>query len=156
MGIALDALPGLARVAGVARRVRLEAGRIAGIELEDGRVLECRAAVITPGTFLNGLIHIGPRQIEGGRIGEHAARALSECLAELGLERGRLKTGTPPRLHHRSIDWHAMEPQPGDDPPQPFSHWTERLELEQVPCYLTRTNARTHAVIRRHLHESPL
>jgi len=152
----LSGLANLERIEGVAHHVRLEGGRVAGIELADGRLLRCRALVITPGTFLNGLIHIGSRQIEGGRIGEHAARALSECLAELGLERGRLKTGTPPRLHRASIDRDAMEPQPGDEPPQPFSHWTERLELEQVPCYLTRTNARTHDVIRRHLHESPL
>src|SRR5262249_23392540 len=96
------------------------------------------------------------RRIEGGRIGEHAARALSECLAELGFERGRLKTGTPPRLHRDSIDWSAMEPQPGDDPPQPFSHWTERLEVDQVLCHLTPTNARTHRVIRERLHLSPL
>ncbi|TMQ69480.1 MAG: tRNA uridine-5-carboxymethylaminomethyl(34) synthesis enzyme MnmG, partial [Candidatus Eisenbacteria bacterium] len=106
--------------------------------------------------FLNGLIHIGTQKLAGGRIGEHAARALSECLAELGLERGRLKTGTPPRLHRDSIDWGAMEPQPGDDPPRPFSHWTERLEVEQVLCLLTHTNARTHAVIRDNLHHSPL
>jgi tRNA uridine 5-carboxymethylaminomethyl modification enzyme len=112
--------------------------------------------VITPGTFLNGLIHVGPRQIPGGRMGEHAARALSECLGELGLERGRLKTGTPPRLHRDSIEWEAMTPQPGDDPPQPFSHWTERLELEQVLCFLTATNERTHQVIRDNLHHSPL
>ena len=156
MSDCLEGLPNLERVAGIANHVRLEHGRVAGIELNDGRVLRCRAAVITPGTFLNGLIHIGPRQIEGGRIGEHAARALSECLAELGLERGRLKTGTPPRLHRDSIDWDAMTPQPGDDPPVPFSHWTERLELEQVQCHLTATNARTHQVIREHLHLSPL
>jgi tRNA uridine 5-carboxymethylaminomethyl modification enzyme len=152
----LSGLANLERIEGVVHRVRLERARVAGVELADGRLLRCRALVITPGTFLNGLIHIGSRQIEGGRIGEHAARALSECLADLGLERGRLKTGTPPRLHRDSIDRDAMELQPGDDPPQPFSHWTERLELEQVPCYLTRTNARTHDVIRRHLHESPL
>jgi tRNA uridine 5-carboxymethylaminomethyl modification enzyme len=156
MGRALDALPGLARVAGIAAHVLLEGGRLAGIVLEDGRLLRCRAAVITPGTFLNGLIHIGERQLPGGRLGEHAARALSECLAELGLERGRLKTGTPPRLHRDSIDWDAARPELGDDPPRPFSHWTERLELEQVRCWLTSTNARTHAVVRRHLHRSPL
>jgi len=152
----LAGVPGLVRVAGVAHHVRLERGRVAGIALADGRFLSCRAAVITPGTFLNGLIHIGSRKLEGGRIGEHAARALSECLAELGLERGRLKTGTPPRLHRDSIEWSAMQPQPGDDPPQPFSHWTERLELEQVLCWLTHTNARTHTVIRDNLHHSPL
>jgi tRNA uridine 5-carboxymethylaminomethyl modification enzyme len=143
-------------VAGVVNHVRLDDGRVRAIELADGRRLECRAAVLTPGTFLNGLIHIGATQVAGGRIGEHAARALSECLAELGLERGRLKTGTPPRLHRDSIDWDSLEPQPGDEPPVPFSHWTERLSLEQVPCHLTHTNARTHEVIRRNLHLSPL
>jgi tRNA uridine 5-carboxymethylaminomethyl modification enzyme len=156
MGERLAATPGLTRVAGIVNHVRLEHGRVAAIELDDGRRLACRAAVITPGTFLNGLIHIGERRLEGGRIGEHAARALSECLAELGLERGRLKTGTPPRLHRDSIDWSAVEPQPGDEPPRPLSHWTERLELEQMDCHLTRTNDRTHDVIRRNLHRSPL
>ena len=152
----LDATPGIERVAGVVNHVRLEQGRVRAIELADSRRLECRAAVITPGTFLNGLIHIGERKIEGGRIGEHAARALSECLAELGLERGRLKTGTPPRLHRDSVDWSGLDPQKGDDPPVPFSHWTERLEVDQVDCHLTRTNAHTHEVIRENLHRSPL
>jgi len=156
MGRALDALPGLERVAGVANHVVLERGRAAGIELDDGRVIHAKAIVITPGTFLNGLIHIGPRKLEGGRIGEHAARALSECLAELGLERGRLKTGTPPRLHRDSIDWSAVDPDPGDDPPQPFSHWTEALEVDQVLCHRTETNARTHALIRTHIGRSPM
>jgi tRNA uridine 5-carboxymethylaminomethyl modification enzyme len=152
----LASLPNLERIAGVANHVRLEHGRVVAIELDDGRLLRCAATVITPGTFLNGIIHVGPRTFEGGRIGEHAARALSECLAELGLERGRLKTGTPPRLHRDSIDWDALEPQPGDDPPQPFSHWTERLEVDQVLCHLTRTNERTHRVIRDNIHQSPL
>src|SRR5258705_12457790 len=147
----LDAVPGLERVAGVANHVRLERGAVRAIELSDGRMLSCRAAVITPGTFLHGLIHTGPRKLAGGRIGEHAAVALSECLAELGLERGRLKTGTPPRLLRDSIDWDVVAPQPGDDPPRPFSHWTGRLELEQVLCWLTSTNERTHAVIRDNL-----
>jgi len=156
MASLLAATRGLERIAGVVNHVRLAQGRVAGIELSDGRFLRCGAAVITPGTFLNGLIHIGSRQLAGGRIGEHAAIALSECLAELGLERGRLKTGTPPRLHRDSIDWAALEPQPGDEPPQPFSHWTGRLTLDQVPCHLTRTTERTHEVIRRNLHLSPL
>ena len=156
MAALLAATPGLERIAGVVHRVRLAGGRVHAIELADGRRLRCRAAVITPGTFLNGLIHIGARQVDGGRIGEHAARALSECLAELGLERGRLKTGTPPRLDRDSIDWSPLEPQSGDDPPMPFSHWTDRLVVEQVACHLTHTNARTHEVIRRNLHHSPL
>jgi tRNA uridine 5-carboxymethylaminomethyl modification enzyme len=156
MATLLAATPNLARVAGTVSRVRLERGRVAALELTDGRTIGCRAAVITPGTFLNGLIHIGERTIEGGRIGEHAARALSECLAALGLERGRLKTGTPPRLHRGSIDWDAVEPQPGDDPPRPFSHWTGPLDVVQMDCHLTATNERTHEVVRRNLHRSPL
>jgi tRNA uridine 5-carboxymethylaminomethyl modification enzyme len=156
MATLLATIPNLTRVSGVANHVCLERGRVAALELADGRRLACRACVITPGTFLNGLIHIGDTQIPGGRIGEHAARALSECLADLGLERGRLKTGTPPRLHRDSIDWDAMQPQPGDDPPQPLSHWTERLEVDQVLCWLTATNARTHGVIRDNLARSPL
>jgi len=153
----LAGVAGLERVAGIANHVRLDrSGRVAAVELDDGRRLACRAVVITPGTFLNGLIHVGERRVEGGRLGEHAARALSECLAGLGLERGRLKTGTPPRLHRDSIAWDAVRPQPGDDPPQPFSHWTSALEVDQVLCWLTATNQRTHEVIRRHLHRSPL
>ncbi len=152
----LEGIAGLDIVEGVANHVRLRDGRVAGLELADGRTLECRALVLTPGTFLNGLIHVGDVQVPGGRMGEHAARALSECLGELGLERGRLKTGTPPRLRRDSIDWDALELAPGDEPPRPFSHWTERLELEQVPCWSTQTNARTHAVIRDNLARSPL
>ena len=152
----LDATANLEFVEGVAQRVRVCAGRAAGVELTDGRVLEARAVVITPGTFLNGVLHIGERQLSGGRLGEHAARALSECLAELGFERGRLKTGTPPRLHRASLDLDALELAPGDDPPEPFSHWTGALDVEQVPCWVTHTNANTHAVIRDNLARSPL
>jgi tRNA uridine 5-carboxymethylaminomethyl modification enzyme len=156
MSALLAATPNLERVAGVVNHVRLRDGRVEAVELADGRRIECRACVVTPGTFLNGLIHIGEQQIDGGRIGEHAARALSECLAELGLERGRLKTGTPPRLHRDSIAWDGLDPQPGDEPPRPFSHWTGRLDVDQVLCHLTRTNAATHDVIRRNIHRSPL
>ncbi len=152
----LEGVVGLERVTGVVERVLLERGAVAAVELAGGRRLRCRAAVVTPGTFLDALIHIGPRKSEGGRLGEHASRALSESLAALGLERGRLKTGTPPRLHRDSIDWDALKPQHGDEPPVPFSHWTETLEVEQVPCWLTRTNARTHEVIRANLRHSPL
>ena len=148
--------PNLAFVEGVAQRVRIEHGRAAGVELLDGRFLAARAVVITPGTFLNGVLHIGERRLAGGRLGEHAARALSECLAELGLDRGRLKTGTPPRLHRASVDFDQLEVAPGDDPPEPFSFWTERLDLDQVPCWVTHTNARTHATIRDNLARSPL
>jgi tRNA uridine 5-carboxymethylaminomethyl modification enzyme len=126
------------------------------VELLDGRTLEARAVVITPGTFLNGVLHIGERRLAGGRLGEHAARALSDALAELGLERGRLKTGTPPRLRRDSVDFSVLRIAPGDEPPEPFSHWTDRLDVEQVPCWTSHTNARTHEVIRRNLGRSPL
>ena len=152
----LDGIRGLEFVEGLARRVRVRDAHVTGVELTDGRFLGARAVVITPGTFLNGVLHIGERQLAGGRLGEHAARALSDCLGELGFERGRLKTGTPPRLDRRSLDLDALEVAPGDDPPEPFSHWTERLELEQVACWVTHTNARTHAVIRNAMHRSPL
>jgi len=152
----LDATPNLEFVSGLARRVRVREARVAGVELADGRFLSARAVVITPGTFLNGVLHIGERRLAGGRLGEHAARALSECLAELGFERGRLKTGTPPRLHRDSLDLDELELAPGDDPPEPFSHWTEALVVDQVPCWVTHTNARTHGVIRDNLARSPL
>jgi tRNA uridine 5-carboxymethylaminomethyl modification enzyme len=152
----LDEVAGLEFVEGLARRVRVRDARVAGVELTDGRFLAARAVVITPGTFLNGVLHIGERRLAGGRLGEHAARALSDCLAELGFERGRLKTGTPPRLHRASLDLAALEIAPGDDPPEPFSHWTANLVVDQVPCWVTHTNARTHAVIRDSLHRSPL
>jgi tRNA uridine 5-carboxymethylaminomethyl modification enzyme len=156
MSAHLTSLAGLSRLAGVAHRVRFEGGRLTGVELADGGWIECRAVVITPGTFLNGLIHIGDRKLEGGRIGEHAARALSECLADLGLERGRLKTGTPPRLDGTTIDWSAVEMQPGEDPPEPFSVMTDRITTPQIQCGITRTTAATHAVIRANVHRSPM
>ena len=152
----LGARPELAFVEGVVRRVRVVAGRAAGVELTDGRVLESSAVVITPGTFLNGVLHIGERRLAGGRLGEHAAQALSDCLGELGFERGRLKTGTPPRLHRASVDFSALQVAPGDDPPEPFSHWSGPLDVEQVPCWTTHTNERTHEVIRRNTARSPL
>ncbi len=152
----LAGLPGLERLTGEVTELRLERGRLAALRLADGRELSCGAAILAPGTFLDGLIHIGSRRLEGGRIGEHAARALGRCLEAIGLELGRLKTGTPPRLHRDSIDWSRLEAQPGDDPPEPISHWSEGPILEQVSCWLTRTNERTHDVIRRNLAHSPL
>ena len=152
----LDGAANLEFVEGLAQRVRVRDARVAGVELTDGRFLGARAVVITPGTFLNGVLHMGERQLSGGRLGEHAARALSDCLGELGFERGRLKTGTPPRLQRASLDLEHLEVAPGDDPPEPFSHWTDRLDVQQVDCWVTHTNARTHAVIRGSMHRSPL
>jgi tRNA uridine 5-carboxymethylaminomethyl modification enzyme len=130
--------------------------RIAGLKLADGRELGAAAVVLTTGTFLRGLIHIGERQTPAGRVGEAPALGLSLTLQRLGFALGRLKTGTPPRLDGRTIDWTAVEMQPGDEPPEPFSMLTERIDNPQVQCGITRTNAATHRIIRDNVHRSPM
>ncbi|AXA35616.1 MAG: tRNA uridine-5-carboxymethylaminomethyl(34) synthesis enzyme MnmG [Candidatus Hydrogenedentota bacterium] len=129
---------------------------ICGVELETGEQLACRAVIVTTGTFLDGLIHIGDRSVPAGRAGENAAIGLSDSLRELGLTTARLKTGTPPRLDKRSIQWEILEPQYGDDPPPFFSYLTEKTVLPQVPCYLTYTNAETHKIILDNLSRSAM
>jgi tRNA uridine 5-carboxymethylaminomethyl modification enzyme len=131
-------------------------GSIAGLRLCDGRAFGAAAVVITTGTFLRGLIHIGEEQIAAGRVGEAPAMGLALTLERLGFTLGRLKTGTPPRLDGRTIDWAAVEMQPGDDPPEPFSTLTERIENRQVECGITRTNTATHQIIRDNVHRSPM
>ena len=130
--------------------------RIAGLKLADGRELRAGAVVLTTGTFLRGLIHIGEQQTPAGRVGEAPALGLALTLQRLGFALGRLKTGTPPRLDGRTIDWAAVEMQPGDEPPEPFSMLTERIDNPQVRCGITRTNAATHRVIRDNVHRSPM
>src|SRR6266540_782369 len=124
--------------------------------LRDGRELGCGAVVLTTGTFLRGLIHIGERQMPAGRVGEAPALGLSATLERFGFALGRPKTGTPPRLDGRTIDWAALEMQPGDEPPQPFSTLTDRIENPQVQCGITRTTEATHQVIRANVHRSPM
>jgi tRNA uridine 5-carboxymethylaminomethyl modification enzyme len=131
-------------------------GSVAGVVTATGERIGAGAVVLTTGTFLRGLIHVGERRIEAGRIGEAPALGLSSTLASLGLRLGRLKTGTPPRLDGRTIDWAALELQPGDDPPIPFSTLTTRIETPQVPCHITYTSPATHEIIRSNLHRSPL
>jgi tRNA uridine 5-carboxymethylaminomethyl modification enzyme len=131
-------------------------GRAAGLRLADGRAIRAGAVVLTTGTFLRGLIHIGEQKIAAGRVGEAPALGLALMLERLGFALGRLKTGTPPRLDGRSIDWGAVEMQPGDEPPEPFSTLTERIENRQVECGITRTNAATHKIIRDNVHRSPM
>ncbi|HXF59776.1 MAG TPA: tRNA uridine-5-carboxymethylaminomethyl(34) synthesis enzyme MnmG [Candidatus Saccharimonadales bacterium] len=131
-------------------------GRLYGVKLQDGEEIECAAVIVTPGTFLNGLMHIGDRTMGGGRVGEAPSRGLSECLAELGFRVVRLKTGTPPRIHRDSIDFARMLEQPGDEPPRPFSHFTRALEVDQILCHLTHTTEATHGLIRSNLSRSPL
>jgi tRNA uridine 5-carboxymethylaminomethyl modification enzyme len=128
----------------------------AGVRLSDGREFQASAVVLTTGTFLRGLIHIGERQIPAGRMGEGPALALSATLERLGFQLGRLKTGTPARLDGTTIDWSSVEMQPGDDPPEPFSMLTERIANRQVECGITRTTAATHAIIRANVHRSPM
>jgi tRNA uridine 5-carboxymethylaminomethyl modification enzyme len=121
-----------------------------------GDKIAAKAVILTSGTFLKGLIHVGMNHFPAGRAGEVSAEHLSDCMRDLGFEVGRLKTGTPPRLDKDTIDFSVMTPQPGDDPPPPFSYRTERIETEQVLCHLTYTNRRTHDVIRANLDRSPL
>jgi tRNA uridine 5-carboxymethylaminomethyl modification enzyme len=130
--------------------------RVTGVKLVDARAIGADAVVLTTGTFLSGLIHIGEKQIPAGRVGEAPALGLSRTLARLEFALGRLKTGTPPRLDGRTIDWQGLEMQPADDPPEPFSMLTEKIENPQISCGITRTTAATHAVIRANVHRSPM
>src|SRR5882724_8018344 len=129
-----------------------------GLSLRDGRNVSARAVIITTGTFLNGLIHCGEQQYPAGRSGEPAAVLLGEALKNLGLRGCRLKTGTPPRLDGRSIDWSRFEAQPGDADPTPFSFRTQQVAHHdtQVPCYIAATTEQTHRIIRENVHRSPM
>jgi tRNA uridine 5-carboxymethylaminomethyl modification enzyme len=130
--------------------------RVTGVRLSDGRILYAAAVVLTTGTFLRGLIHIGEQQIPAGRAGEAPAIGLAQTLERAGFALGRLKTGTPPRLDGATIDWSGVEMQPGDEPPEPFSVLTDRIANPQIQCGITRTNAATHAIIRANVHRSPM
>jgi tRNA uridine 5-carboxymethylaminomethyl modification enzyme len=133
-----------------------ERSHVAGFVLEDGRQIAAGRVVLTTGTFLGGLIHIGAEKIAAGRVGEAPSLGLSGTLRRAGFALGRLKTGTPPRLDGRTIDWVGLEVQHGDDPPLPFSFLTERITTPQVVCHITETTPETHAVIRANLGQSPL
>ncbi len=129
-------------------------GRIAAVLCSDGQRISCDAMVLTAGTFLRGIMHMGDRQTPGGRLGEAPSIGLARTLGRLGLSLGRLKTGTPPRLDRRSIDWKGLRADPGDDEPQSFSTLTSRLPNRQIECRVTCTTAATHAVIRENIHRS--
>jgi tRNA uridine 5-carboxymethylaminomethyl modification enzyme len=134
----------------------LSGSAVSGLVLVDGRTLSAGAVVLTTGTFLRGLIHIGDQKTPAGRVGEAPALGLSATLQRLGLTLGRLKTGTPPRLDGRTIDWAQLEMQPGDEPPEPFSTLTDRIETPQIQCGITRTTEATHRIIRANVHRSPM
>ena len=130
--------------------------RVIGVRLADGRELNCSAVVITTGTFLNGLAHVGETRYQCGRNGEAAANLLGQHLRSLGLHWTRLKTGTPPRLDGRTIDWAAFEAQPGDQNPTPFSFLTDRIDRPQICCYIAYTNEKVHEILRSSIARSPL
>src|SRR6202163_746559 len=153
---AIRATPNLTVIEAEAHDLMTADDRVTGLRLRDGRAIGSAAVVLTTGTFLRGLIHIGEQQTPAGRVGEAPAIGLALTLERLGFALGRLKTGTPPRLDGRSIDWGAVEMQPGDEPPEPFSVLTERIENPQVECGITRTNAATHQIIRDNVHRSPM
>jgi tRNA uridine 5-carboxymethylaminomethyl modification enzyme len=153
----LAEVPGLDIVEGAAEDLALDArGRISGLVLGDGRQVMTGRVVLTTGTFLNGLIHIGDQQIPAGRVGEAPSLGLSRTLSRAGFALGRLKTGTPPRLDGRTIDYQGLDPQPGDDPPPPFSFLTDKISTPQIACHITATTPATHDVIRANLARSPL
>jgi len=137
-------------------RLIIEDGAVRGVESLIGEVFEAPAVVLTTGTFLKGLVHVGEKNFSAGRVGDFAAMGLSDHLRELGFRIGRLKTGTCPRLDGRTIDYSRLEVQPGDEPPPPFSFRTKRIAQSQLPCHLTFTNARTHDVIRANISRSPM
>jgi tRNA uridine 5-carboxymethylaminomethyl modification enzyme len=156
MQAAIRACAGLDVIEGEAEEFVSDGRRIRGVTLADGGSLVAGAVVVTTGTFLRGLIHLGERLWPAGRIGEAPAQRLSASFERLGFALGRLKTGTPPRLDGRTIDWSAVEMQPGDDPPEPFSMLTREITTPQIECGITRTNETTHGVIRANVHRSPM
>lgn len=152
----LAATENLELLQGEVAEILFKAGEATGVELADGSVVEGRAVVLTTGTFLNGLVHVGKKTFTAGRAGEPASIRLAECMRGIGFDTGRLKTGTPPRLDGRTIDYSKFERQPGDSEPVPFSFKTEKITRRQVECFIGYTTESVHDVIRRNLDKSPL
>lgn len=149
--------PGLTVTASAVEDLEVDgSGRLGGVACGDGTHIRCGAAVLTTGTFLRGVVHVGDRSTPAGRVGEAPAVRLAETLGRLALPLGRLKTGTPPRLDRKSIDWDGLEKDAGDPVPEPFSTMTERIENPQVSCRVTATTLATHEVIRANLHRSAM
>ena len=152
----LEADPNITWLVGRVAGIPVRSGRVVGVELEDGSRVGGAAVVVTTGTFLNGVIHVGEEQRSAGRVGEPASCRLGEALKELGLVWGRLKTGTPPRLDRASIDFSRFEKEPGDDPPVPFSFLTETIERALVCCHILYTTEQVHEIVRGNRQRSPL
>src|ERR1700716_3303801 len=153
---ALEREPRISWIIGKAGRILVEDGRVAGLAMENGDTYRCDALVVTTGTFLNGLVHVGRDQRPSGRAGEPPSRDLAESLKSFGFSWGRLKTGTPPRLHRRSIDFSRFAEERGDEPPVPFSFLSGAIQRPQISCHLVHTTERVHALVREHIAESPL
>ncbi len=147
---------GLTIIEGEVARLMFVAGAVQGVELASGELLSAHRVVLTAGTFLNGVIHIGDRRMQGGRMGDSPSKLLAAQLAELALPIGRLKTGTPPRLDGRTIDWAALEMQPGDDEPSVFSFLNRVPEARQIACGITHTSEATHQIVRENLGRSAM
>lgn len=156
MQAALAAQANLTIMAGAAEDLEIKDGRVVAVMTGAGARIACGAVVITTGTFLRGLIHIGEEKTPAGRVGEAPSLGLSATLARHGFTLGRLKTGTPPRLDGRTIDWASLESQPGDDPPTPFSFLTTAITTPQIACAITATTPASHELIRANLHRAPM
>jgi tRNA uridine 5-carboxymethylaminomethyl modification enzyme len=156
MQAAISETPNLDVIEAAVDDLIVDGDKVTGVLTTDGRRVTAGAVVLTTGTFLNGLIHIGETKIPAGRMGEAPALGLSERLYGLGLRMGRLKTGTPPRLDGKTIAWERLQEQPGDEPPVPFSFLTERITTPQVPCHITHTSETTHAIIEGNLARAPI
>jgi tRNA uridine 5-carboxymethylaminomethyl modification enzyme len=152
----LSEQPNLTIVEGAVNALIINGGCVDGVVTEDGRRIDSRGVVLTTGTFLNGLIHIGEKKIPAGRVGDPPALGLSQQLASAGLQLGRLKTGTPARLDGKTINWSILEEQKGDDPPQPFSFLNHKITVPQVSCFITHTSNKTHDIIAANLKRSPM
>lgn len=148
--------PGLSIGAGSVEDLVCADGRVAGVKLASGEEVRAGGVVLTTGTFLRGLIHMGEETIPAGRVGEAPSVGLSQSLDRENFALGRLKTGTPPRLRGCTIDWAGLTPQPGDEPPEPFSFLTDRIETRQIACAITETTPATHALVRANLHRAPM
>ena len=152
----LENCPGLTICQGSAERLLVDNSEVKGVETQIGEKFYGRKVILTTGTFLKGLIHIGETNYSAGRAGDFAVQGLSESLIGLGFKVGRLKTGTCPRLDSRSIDYSKLQVQAGDDPPIPFSFLSKQVTQRQIPCHISYTNSDTHDIIRAALHRSPM
>ncbi len=152
----LAGLENLEIVQGVAAQILVDDGKVRAVSTTDGREFACRSVIITAGTFLRGIMHIGPEQIPGGRRGEPASNELSDCLKRLGFKVERLKTGTPVRLDASTLDYSKMERQDGDQTPVPFSFLNDKIEQQQLPCWITGTNEKVHQILHDNLERAPL